>query len=109
MKARIKATGNVYRVLQYTDCETIRYVELYNVETKDNIENKYGSKTFPLDEVELLNDTDMPSEQRMRYELAKAAMQGIVSNSERIINGNAIEENSYLAISYADEMIKQLK
>ena len=48
----------------------------------------------------------MHSEKRMRYELAKAAMQGILSNLCGSINR---EEIVKVAIKCADEMIKQLK
>ena len=48
----------------------------------------------------------MPSENRMRYELAKSAMQGILSNLCGSINRKEIAE---IAIKYADEIIKQLK
>ena len=61
-------------------------------------------KTYYVGQIELLGD--MPSENRMRYELAKAAMQGILSNLCGIINR---EEIVKVAIKCADEAIKQLK
>ena len=61
-------------------------------------------ETYYVGQIELLGD--MPSENRMRYELAKAAMQGILSN----LCGNIIrEEIVKVAIKCADEMIRQLK
>ena len=54
-------------------------------------------------------DSDMPSEKRMRYELAKAAMQGVLANPNRSMIDMTIEETSSLAIKCADNLIKQLK
>ena len=106
MLAKIKTTGKVYKVLQFVDDpadSNNRYVSLLEV---DPCSDNYGSASFSLDEVELINDSDMPSENRMRYELSKAAMQGILSN----LCGNIIrEEIVKVAIKCADEVIKQLK
>ena len=95
MKAIVKATGEIVDVVFESS-----YV-------KDGVSLCTDGK-YSKDSLNFI-DSDMPSEQRMRYELAKAAIQGIISNSNRIINGGAIKENSNLAISYADEIIKQLK
>ena len=95
MKAKIKATGEIVDVVFESS-----YV-------KDGV-SLWTDGKYSKDSLNFI-DSDMPSEQRMRYELAKAAIQGIISNSNRIINGGAIKENSNLAISYADEIIKQLK
>ena len=51
----------------------------------------------------------MHSEKRMRYELAKAAMQGILSNSDGSMVTIDEKSTSLLAVIIADEMIKQLK
>lgn len=109
MLAKIKTTGKVYKVLQFVDDpadSNNRYVSLLEV---DPCSDNYGSASFSLDEVELINDSDMPSENRMRYELAKAAMQGILANPNRSMIDMTIEETSSLAIKCADEAIKQLK
>ena len=97
MKARVKATGEIVDVVFESS-----YV-------KDGVSLwTDGKKEYSKDSLDFI-DSNIPSEQRMRYELTKAAIQGIISNSNRIINGGAIKENSNLAISYADEIIKQLK
>lgn len=97
MKAIIKATGEIVDVVFESS-----YV-------KDGVSLwTDGKKEYSKDSLDFI-DSNIPSEQRMRYELTKAAIQGIISNSNRIINGGAIKENSNLAISYADEIIKQLK
>ena len=97
MKAIIKATGETVDVVFESS-----YV-------KDGVSLwTDGKKEYSKDSLDFI-DSNIPSEQRMRYELTKAAIQGIISNSNRIINGGAIKENSNLAISYADEIIKQLK
>lgn len=44
-----------------------------------------------------------------RYELAKAAMQGILSNSDESMVTMDTKSISSLAVRTADEMIKQLK
>ena len=99
MKARVKATGEIVDVVFESS-----YV-------KDWVKVSLwtdGKKEYSKDSLDFI-DSNIPSEQRMRYELTKAAIQGIISNSNRIINGGTIKENSNLAISYADEIIKQLK
>lgn len=99
MKARVKATGEIVDVVFESS-----YV-------KDGVKVSLwtdGKKEYSKDSLDFI-DTDMPSEQRMMYELAKATIQGILSNSKRIIDEVAIKENSHLAISYADEIMKQLK
>ena len=64
-------------------------------------------ETYYVGQIELLGD--MPSENRMRYELSKAAMQGLLANSYPSMVGMDIKETCSLAIKCADEMIKQLK
>ena len=108
MLAKVITTGKTYKVLQLIDDpeHSNSFVELLEVESYNERTNPYGSVKFSLDNVELINDSDMPSENRMRYELSKAAMQGILSN----LCGNIIrEEIVKVAIKCADEMIKQLK
>ena len=89
MKARVKATGKIVDVVESIGGGA--YVD----ET---------GETYYVGQIELLGD--MPSENRMRYELSKAAMQGILSNLCGSINR---EEIVKVAIKCADEMIRQLK
>ena len=93
MKATVKDTGKIINVVSYKGAS----------EMWQNTENE--NELYHTLELEF-PDSDMPSEKRMRYELAKAAMQGILSN----LCGNIIrEEIVKVAIKCADEMIKQLK
>ena len=88
---------------RYSDGKIINVVESIGGAYVDET-----GETYYVGQIELLGD--MPSENRMRYEIAKAAMQGMMSNSRIFINGDAtVKENCYLAMQYADEMIKQLK
>lgn len=95
MKARVKATGVIVDVTNLFDDGT--------AEIGENTYMKVSQIDMDLDGTE---GFDMLSEQRMRYELSKAAMQGILSN----LCGNIIrEEIVKVAIKCADEVIKQLK
>ena len=94
MLAKLKDTGEVVNIINLYDDGT--------AETEYHSYIKVSKLIFDFDD----NDSDMPSENRMRYELSKAAMQGILSN----LCGNIIrEEIVKVAIKCADEMIKQLK
>ena len=94
MLAKLKDTGEVVNIINLYDDGT--------AETEYHSYIKVSKLIFDLDD----NDSDMPSENRMRYELAKSAMQGILSN----LCGNIIrEEIVKVAIKCADEIIKQLK
>lgn len=94
MKAKLKDTGEVVNIINLFDDGT--------AETEYHSYIKVSKLIFDFDD----NDSDMPSENRMRYELSKAAMQGILSN----LCGNIIrEEIVKVAIKCADEAIKQLK
>ena len=94
MKAKLKDTGEVVNIINLYDDGT--------AETEYHSYIKVSKLIFDFDD----NDSDMPSENRMRYELSKAAMQGILSN----LCGNIIrEEIVKVAIKCADEVIKQLK
>lgn len=93
MKAKLKDTGKVVNVVSYHGAP-----EMWKNTENDNELYHTLELEFP--------DSDMPPENRMRYELSKAAMQGILSN----LCGNIIrEEIVKVAIKCADEMIKQLK
>ena len=94
MLAKLKDTGEVVNIINLYDDGT--------AETEYHSYIKVSKLIFDFDD----NDSDMPSENRMRYELSKAAMQGILSN----LCGNIIrEEIVKVAIKCADEVIKQLK
>ena len=93
MLAKLKDTGKVINVVSFHGAS----------EMWQNTENE--NELYHTLELEF-PDSDMPSEKRMRYELAKSAMQGILSNLCGIINR---EEIVKVAIKCADEMIKQLK
>ena len=56
-----------------------------------------------------IEESDMPSTRRMRYELAKAAMQGGLSNSNETMVEMDITKVTSMAIRFADKMIKELK
>ena len=94
MKAKLKDTGEVVNIINLYDDGT--------AETEYHSYIKVSKLIFDFDD----NDSDMPSENRMRYELSKAAMQGILSNLCGSINR---EEIVKVAIKCADEAIKQLK
>ena len=94
MLAKLKDTGEVVNIINLYDDGT--------AETEYHSYIKVSKLIFDFDD----NDSDMPSENRMRYELSKAAMQGILSNLCGSINR---EEIVKVAIKCADEAIKQLK
>ena len=100
MKAKLKDTGEVVNIINLFDDGT--------AETEYHSYIKVSKLIFDFFDFDD-NDSDMPSENRMRYELAKAAMQGILANPNRSIIDMTIEETSSLAIKCADEVIKQLK
>lgn len=104
MKARIKKTGEIINIASYAHV---------TLEACDS----YGSPIeLGFDEVEILEkkESNIDWEQR-RYELAKAAMQGIISSFPT--GGNKIDsvifperrDVSVTAITYADDMIYCLK
>ena len=97
MKAKLKDTGEVINIINLFDDGT--------AETEYHSYIKVSKLIFDFDD----NDSDMPSERRMRYEIAKAALQGLLSNSYWSVMDNNTKENSSLAIECADEVIKQLK
>ena len=96
MKAKLKDTGKVVNVVSYHGAP-----EMWKNTENDNELYHTLELEFP--------DSDMPSENRMRYELLKAAMQGLLANSYPSMVGMDIKETCSLAIKCADEMIKQLK
>lgn len=102
MKARVKATGEVLRVLD---------LDL------DKVLIKYGNETKSLriHEVDLIPETvdDYskvgPNWEQRRYEIVKDLLAGYTSNSsERIMNANVLEQIE-TSIEIADVLIDKLK
>ena len=110
MKARIKETGEIINISDYARV------------TLDKCDS-YGSPIeLSFDEVEILQErSDNIDWEQRRYELAKAAMQGILSDEEEV--GYACSEATYkenvihtvpkavaqFAIACADVLINELK
>ena len=113
MKAKIRATGKVIDVSRIENTITKRGVE------KQYVDNEHIWCTYVQSELELIKEPpqmDIVWEQR-RYEIAKATMQGILSNESIEITLNN-ESNEYYsipidiakaAITYADALITELK
>ena len=85
MKARIKETGEIINISDYARA------------TLDKCDS-YGSPIeLSFDEVEILQErSDNIDWEQRRYELAKAAMQGILSNEEEVgyaCSGATYKEN----------------
>ena len=108
MRARVKATGEIVDVVFESS-----YV-------KDGVKVSLwtdGKKEYSKDSLDFI-DTDMPSEKRMRYELLKISIQGILS-CDKIMGGIYItsKENGTSAesiivktsLGLVDEAMKQLK
>lgn len=110
MKARIKETGEIINISDYARV------------TLDKCDS-YGSPIeLSFDEVEILQErSDNIDWEQRRYELAKSAIQGLISNSFWMKNlGMFLEEHpdskidvietiSIESINYADALIKKLK
>jgi hypothetical protein len=110
MKARIKETGEIINISDYARV------------TLDKCDS-YGSPIeLSFDEVEILQErSDNIDWEQRRYELAKAAMQGILSNEEEVgyaCSGATYKENekhtvpkavAQFAIACADVLINELK
>ena len=92
MKAKLKDTGEVVNIINLYDDGT--------AETEYHSYIKVSKLIFDFDD----NDSDMPSEKRMRYELAKAAVQGLSSKQRELTIDIAID-----AVIVSDEVIKRLK
>lgn len=96
MKAKIKKTGEIINVVDYT---------------KIILEacNSYGDPIeLSPEEVELIPEKPTEDEhwQEVRERAAIAAMQGLLSNSSKVGN---IVDYTMSAVDYADALIKQLK
>ena len=110
MKARVKSTGEIINIADYARV------------TLDKCDS-YGSPIeLSFDEVEILQErSDNIDWEQRRYELAKAAMQGILSNEEEVgyaCSGATYKENekhtvpkavAQFAIACADVLINELK
>lgn len=110
MKARIKETGEIINISDYARV------------TLDKCDS-YGSPIeLSFDEVEILQErSDNIDWEQRRYELTKAAMQGILSNEEEVgyaCSGATYKENekhtvpkavAQFAIACADVLINELK
>ena len=110
MKARIKETGEIINISDYARV------------TLDKCDSYGNPIELSFDEVEILQErsVNIDWEQR-RYELAKAAMQGILSNEEEVgyaCSGATYKENekhtvpkavAQFAIACADVLINELK
>lgn len=107
MKARIKETGEIVNVTNLFDDGT--------AEIGENTYIKVSQIDMDLDGTE---GFDMPSEQRIKYELLKISIQGILS-SNRLMDGiyNTSKESNIdvesiivkTARGLTDETIKQFK
>lgn len=98
MKARIKETGEVLKVADYA---------LIAMENCDSHGNPLEYKP---EEVELIPDTPATDEidwESRRFELVKAAMQGIMCNE--VFSGNTEESIARMAISQADAILAEYR
>lgn len=105
MKARIKATGEIVEV-----------EDLYDVGTA-----LVNGRYFKVSELDFLDNFETIDWEQRRYELAKSAIQGLISNSFWMKNLgmfldehpdskiDVIETISIESINYADALIKKLK
>ena len=103
MKARVKATGEIVDVvfLNESVCSDGEKIYIWTDGKRDYLQDKLD-----------FNYSDMPSEQRMRYELTKIAMQSILMRDfykKHPIPYVQYTELSAESIRIADEIIKQLK
>ena len=110
MKARIKETGEIINIADYARV------------TLDKCDSYGNPIELSFDEVEILQErSDNIDWEQRRYELAKAAMQGILSNEEEVgyaCSGATYKENekhtvpkavAQFAIACADVLINELK
>ena len=114
MKARIIATGEIINIAEYARVKLDRY-------------DSFGDPLeLPFDEVQIINETtieelearhdilleqsDMPSEERMRYELAKAA---IPTAYKTLIDSNRLkidnDDIAFQSVNIANAILKKVK
>lgn len=104
MKAKVKSTGEVFKVL-YLDSEAVlikcgsetKSLRLHKVELIPESEKDYQKK-------------EIDWEQR-RYELAKEAMNGVLSTSiiEKFTPNPSFRDIAMFSVGLAEELIKELK
>lgn len=99
MKARIKETGEIGDVLCWDDVE----------KTKLSILLKGSVCTIPYQNIEIIQLGSSVDWEQRRYELAKAAMQGFCSNSQKQLINVDSSIIAKLSICFADALIKKLK
>lgn len=98
MKARVKATGEIINIADYARV------------TLDRCDSYGNPIELSFDEVEILQErSDNIDWEQRRYELAKAAMQGFCSNSQKQFINVDSSIIAKLSICFADTLIKKLK
>lgn len=110
MKARVRATGEIINIADYARV------------TLDRCDSYGNPIELSFDEVEIFQErSDNIDWEQRRYELAKAAMQALISNSFFMKNlgmyldehpdkkMDAIEVVAIESINYTDVLIKKLK
>jgi hypothetical protein len=102
MRAKVISTGEIVDIIPIYDYDG--WVRYY-------VDNK-GTK-FKNGLIEALNEStainDISFERHMRYEFAKAAMQGLLANPIPSIVMISLEDKCSLSIKYADKIVRQLK
>ena len=100
MKARIKETGEIINISDYARV------------TLDKCDS-YGSPIeLSFDEVEILQErSDNIDWEQRRYELAKSAIQGRLSNQygDVLVGERDFEEVAVSSVEFADALIAELK
>lgn len=104
MKAKVKNTGEIFRVL-YLDSEVVLI----------KCENEV--KTLRLHEVDLIPESAEDYQKReidwekRRYELAKEAMNGVLSTSiiEKFTPNPSFRDIAMFSVGLAEELINELK
>lgn len=98
MKARVKATGEIINIADYARV------------TLDRCDSYGNPIELSFDEVEILQErSDNIDWEQRRYELAKAAMQGFCSNSQKQLINVDSSIMTKLSICFVDALIKKLK
>lgn len=114
MKARIIATGEIINIAEYAKvtldrCDSFgdpielpfNEVEIINEPTIEELEARHAI---------LLEQSDMPSEERMRYELAKAA---IPTAYKTLIDSNRLkidnDDIAFQSVNIANAILKKVR
>lgn len=105
MQARIRKTGEIINIADYAKIDL-------------DVCDSYGNPiSVSPEEIELIQEqTDTIDWKQRRYEVAKAAMQGLLANTEAL-NHNVVEryratfqaDVAHSAVKYADALIEELK